>query len=162
MRAVVLGVVLGVLFGALVGCGVAPGGATSAGDVPVPPDPACLADEYAYFGETTMAALGVSRPSGRPPPDANRIGTIWITADRRFNEGEPTGMAEGRMLCIEFREDGGEISAMTNFPVVDSWQPPDSRESPELAAPVAWQLLVVWLGVGLLVGASLIAFRKRG
>ena len=58
---------LGFLLGALVGCGVAPDGATSAGNIPAPPDPACVADEYAYFGETTMAALGVSRPSGRPP-----------------------------------------------------------------------------------------------
>ena len=135
--------------------------ATSAGDIPAPPDPACVADEYAYFGETTMAALGVSRPSGRPPRDANRVGTIWITADRRFNEGEPAGMAEGRMLCIEFRDDDGEIGLITNFPVVDSWQPPDSRESAGLAAPVAWQLLAVGLGVVLLVAASLVAFRQR-
>jgi hypothetical protein len=154
-------VLLGVLLGTLVGCGGAPGGAISAVDVPVPPDPVCVADEYAYFGETTMAALGVSRPSGRPPFGADRVGTIWITADRRFNEGEPAGMAEGRMLCIEFHDDGGDISLMTNFPVVDSWQPPGSRESPELASSVASQVLVVGLGVVLLVAASLIAFRPR-
>ncbi len=41
------------------------------------------------------------------------------------------------MLCIEFGDDGGEISAMTNFPVVDSWQPPGSPAIPELAGPVA-------------------------
>ena len=79
---------LGTLVAALAACAIAPSGPLDAADVPVPPDPACVADEYAYFGETTMAALGVSRPSGRPPPDANRLGTIWITADRRFNEGE--------------------------------------------------------------------------
>ena len=122
-----------------------------------------MADEYAYFGETTMAALGVSRPSGRPPPDANRIGTIWITADRRFNEGEPTGMAEGRMLCIEFREDGGEIKDKRDDQLSGRRLVAASRlaRQPRLAAPVAWQLLMVGLGVGLLVAASLIAFRKR-
>lgn len=65
------------------------------------------------------------------------------------------------MLCIEFGDDGGEISAMTNFPVVDTWQPPGSRESLELTAPVAWQLLLVGIGVGLLAATSLIAFRER-
>jgi hypothetical protein len=152
--------VLGVLLGVLVGCGVAPGVRIGAADVPTPPFPECVADEYAYFGETTMAALGVSRPSGRPPPDPNRLGMIWVTADRRFNEGEPSGMAEGRMLCIEFRDDGGEISAMTNFPVVDSWQPPGSPERIELAAADPWQLLLVGLGVVLLMAASFIAFRE--
>ena len=32
------------------------------------------------------------------------------------------------MLCIEFGDDGGEIGLMTNFPVVDSWQPPGSPQ----------------------------------
>ena len=67
--------------------------------------------KYAYVGESTMAALGVSRPSGRPPPDADRVGMIWVTADRRLNEGEPGGPVVARMLCIEFPDDGGEISA---------------------------------------------------
>jgi hypothetical protein len=157
MRAVLFGVLVGVL----VGCSVAPGVGIGAADVPVPPFPECVAGEYAYVGETTMAALGVSRPSGRPPPDVNRVGMIWVTADRRPNAGEPGGPVEARMLCIEFRDDGGEISAMTNFPVVDSWEPPGSRESPALAAPVAWQLLLVGLGVVLLVATSLVAFRQR-
>ena len=157
MRAGLLAAVLGVL----VGCSFTPASPINAADVPVPPDPQCVADEYAYFGETTMAALGVSRPSGRPPPDANRVGTIWITADRRFNEGEPPGMAEGRMLCIEFPDDGGQIGAMTNFPVVDSWRPPDSVEGIEVAAPAPAQLLLVGLGALLLIAASLIAFRER-
>ena len=152
---------LGTLVAALAACAIAPSGPLDAADVPVPPDPACVADEYAYFGETTMAALGVSRPSGRPPPDANRIGTIWITADRRFNEGEPAGMAEGRMLCIEFGDDGGEIGLMTNFPVVDSWQPPGSPQGNQVAAAVPWQqLLPLGLAVVLLIAVSLIAFRR--
>jgi len=157
MRAVLLVVLVGVL----VGCDVAPGGRIDAADVPVPPDPECVAEEYDYAGETTMAALGVSRPSGRPPPDADRVGMIWVTADRRPNEGEPGGPVVARMLCIEFPDDGGEISAMTNFPVVDSWQPPGSLESPELAAAAGWQLLLVGLGALLLLAASLIAFRER-
>jgi hypothetical protein len=158
MRASLLAAFLGVL----VGCSFTPGPPIDAADVPAPPDAQCVADEYAYFGETTMAKLGVSRPSGRPPPDANRVGTIWITADRRFNEGEPPGMAEGRMLCIEFPDDGGgEISLMTNFPVVDSWRPPGSVEGIAVAAPVPVQLLLVGLGAVLLIAASLIAFRER-
>jgi hypothetical protein len=150
-----------ILLHALVGCAVAPGGRIAAADVPEPPFPECVADEYAYFGETTMAALGVSRPSGRPPPDADRVGMIWVTADRRPNEGEPGGPVVARMLCIDFAEDGGEIDAMTNFPVVDAWQPPGSIQGPELAAPLAWQPLLAGLGVLLLVAASLLAFRQR-
>jgi len=141
---------------------VTPSSAIPAADVPVPPDPDCVADEYAYFGTTTLAALGVTRPSGRPPPQPNHAGTIWITADRRFNEGEPVGMAEGRMLCIEFEDAGaGGISLMTNFPVVDSWQPPGSasRTEPDLGLP--WRAMVAVLAAAVLVGTSLVAFRSR-
>lgn len=152
--------VLLVLLGALAACAIAPGVGIDAADVPVPPDPECVADEYAFVGETTMAALGVSRPSGRPPPDADRVGMIWITADRRPNEGEPGGPVVARMLCIEFSAGGGQISAMTNFPVVDSWRPPGSRDSNEFAMAVPWQVLPVGLGVILLIAASLIAFRR--
>ena len=149
---------LGALAGVLVGC--APG-TINAADVPAPPFPECVADEYAYVGRTTMAELGVSRPSGRPPPDANRVGMIWITADRRLNGGEPGGPVVARMLCIEFGDDGGDISAMTDFPVVDSWQPPGSVGLPAVAAPS--QLLPVGLGAliaVLLIAASLVAFRR--
>ena len=154
-------VLLGVLLGGLVGCSLAPGVRTGAADVPVPPFPECVADEYAYVGETTMSALGVSRPSGRPPPDINRIGMIWVTADRRPNEGEPGGPVVARMLCIEFSDDGGEIGAMTNFPVVDSWQPPGSPEIPARAAALPWQLLLIGFVAVLLTATSLIAFRQR-
>ena len=106
---------LGILVAALASCASAPGGRIDAADVPVPPFPECVADEYAYVGESTMAALGVSRPSGRAPPDADRVGMIWVTADQRPNEGEPGGPVVARMLCIEFPDDGGEIGAMTNF-----------------------------------------------
>lgn len=153
---------LAALLGALVGCSFTSGSAISAADVPVPHDSQCVADEYAYFGETTMAALGVSRPSGRPPPDANRVGTIWITADRRFNEGEPPGMAEGRMLCIEFHDGGDGISAMSDFPVVDSWRPPGSVEGIAVSGPVPVQVLLLVLGAVLLIAASFVAFRERG
>lgn len=149
------------LLGVFVGCGFAPGSHFRAADVPVPPFPECVADEYAFVGETTMAALGVSRPSGVPPPDANRVGMVWVTADRRPNEGEPGGPVVARMLCIEFRDDGGEIGAMSNFPVVDSWEAPGSRPSPVFAAPGAWPLLLIGVGVVLLVAASLIALRQR-
>ena len=152
---------LGVLVGGLVSCSLAPGVTFDAADVPVPPFPECVAEEYAYVGETTMAALSVSRPSGRPPPDPNRIGMIWVTADRRPNEGEPGGPVVARMLCIEFRDDGGEISAMTNFPVVDAWQPPGSPEGPASAPPLPWQLLLIGFVAVLLAATSLIAFRQR-
>ncbi|MGH9174627.1 MAG: hypothetical protein ACRD1H_09725 [Vicinamibacterales bacterium] len=152
----------GAIISVVVGCGVVPGVGIDAADVPVPPFPECVADRYAYFGETTMAALGVSRPSGRPPPDANRVGTIWITADRRFNEGEPLGMAEGRMLCVEFPDGGANaISAMTNFPVVDSWQPPGAALDGRLAGGFPWQLVLAGLGAVVLLGASFLAFRQR-
>ena len=141
---------------------MAPSSPIPAADVPVPPDPDCVADEYAYFGETSMAALGVTRPSGRPPPEPNRVGTIWITADRRFNEGEPVGMAEGRMLCIEFEDTGaGETSGMTNFPVVDSWQPPGSTGSTEPNLALPWQVMVAVVGAAVLVGTSVVVFRSR-
>jgi hypothetical protein len=147
---------------ALAGCAASATGAISARDVPVPPDPDCVAEQYAYFGESSIAALGVTRPSGRPPPDPSRVGTIWITADRRVNAGEPVGMAEGRMLCIEYPNAGaGETSLMTNFPVVDSWQPPGLAQRIEQVAGVPWPVLPVAVGVSLLIAASFIAFRGR-
>jgi hypothetical protein len=152
---------LSILVGALAACSIGPGGRIDAADEPVPPFPECVADEYAFVGETTMAALGVSRPSGRPPPDADRVGMIWVTADRRFNEGEPVGMAEGRMLCIEFPDDGGEISAMTNFPVVDSWQPPGAADTTQPGVGVPWQVLPAALGAAVLIATSIVAFRSR-
>ena len=151
---------LGILVVALASCAIAPGVRIDAADVPVPPFPECVADQYDYVGETTMAALGVSRPSGRPPPDANRVGMIWVTADRRPNEGEPGGPVVARMLCIEFPDDGGNISAMTNFPVVDSWRPPGSLDGNDLTAAAPWRLLPVALGVVFLIAVSLIAFRR--
>jgi hypothetical protein len=101
--------------------------------------PRVVADEYVYFGESSMAALGVSRPSGRPPPEPNRVGTILDHGRPPDQEGEPAGMAEGRMLCNEFSDDAGqgEIRAMTNFPVVDTWQPPGSAARTEPAHPSA-------------------------
>lgn len=143
----------GVLLGILAGCGVVQEFPIEAADVPEPPFPDCVAEEYAYFGETTLAALGVSRPSGRPPPNANRVGLVWITADRRLNRGEPEGADFGRMLCVEFA-DG---SAMTDFPVVDAWEPPGSSQR-NMTMP--WQLLPVALGVALLIATSIVVFRR--
>jgi hypothetical protein len=152
---------LGTLVVALAGCALAPSVLIDAADAPVPPFPECVADQYAFVGETTMSALGVSRPSGRPPPDPNRVGMIWITADRRPNEGEPGGQVLARMLCIEFQDDGGQISAMTNFPVVDSWEPPGSSQGNQVAGALpSQQLVAVGLAVLLLIVVSLVAFRR--
>ena len=158
MRALLFGAIIC----ALVGCGLVPGAAIDAADVPVPPFPECAADSYAYYGVTTLAALGVTRPSGRPPPNADSVGTIWVTADRRFNEGEPPGMAEGRMLCAEWPDAGPNgIAAMTNFPVVDSWQPPGAGQNLPSAGGVPWQLVLAGLGVGVLLVASVLVFRHQ-
>ena len=159
---------LGVLLvGALAACGVGPDLGMAAADVPVAPFQECAADEYAYAGETTLAALGISAPPGRSLPHTNRVGVIWITADRRPVGGEPGGPVEARMLCVAFSDDGGEIEAIgeidaiVGFPVDDAWQPPGSREGADPVAPVTWQLLLVGLAAMLLAAGSLIAFRQR-
>ena len=123
-----------------------------------PPFEECQADAFAFVGETSLAAIGLAELTGGP--DANRIGSVWVTAG-------PAGLGvfpgpeappPGRMLCIEW-PDGSGMS--TN--VDDAWQPPgidaaagDAEGSS--AVPVGPMAAVI--AAVLLVVISYLAFRR--
>jgi len=141
------------------GCGVIPGvlpGDGGAVESPPAPFPECEAERYAFIGQSSMAALGLNEFG----QDANRTGTIWVTADRVAVDvgpappGAPPLVQEpSRMVCAEW-PDGSGMSG----PVPDDWQPPVADAAPAAEAfPLAPVLGVVLLAV--LIGASFLAFR---
>jgi hypothetical protein len=80
---------------------------------------------------------------------------IWVTRDPvTFDAAAPGG---SRMLCFEF-DDG---SGGTEWPINAAWQPPGAAAAPSIAvdATFPW-LLVVVVGV-LVVGGTVLAFRRR-
>jgi hypothetical protein len=102
------------------GCSAIPGFGGGGVAGPDPPFAECTQDEYAFVGETSLAAIGLDLGGG---PDDERIGQIWVTADPVDPAvwGAPPGPGAplGRAVCIEFA-DGSGMS--TTIP--DDWQPP--------------------------------------
>ena len=116
--------------------------------------PGCdQAQEFAFVGETTLAALGLDQFEG---PDSGRIGTIWVTADKVEMGAPPEPLAEpARMVCVEWA-DGSGMTA----PLPDNWQLPVSAEpAPSTSLPVAPVVLAVV--VASFVGVSFLAFRRE-
>jgi len=116
--------------------------------------PGCdQAQEFAFIGETTLAALGLGQFEG---PDRGRIGTIWVTADEVEMGAAPDPLVEPtRVVCVEW-PDGSGITA----PLPDNWQLPVSAEPPaSTSLPVAPLILAVVVAV--IVGVSFLAFRRE-
>jgi len=124
---------------------------------PTPPDFAGCAGvtRFAFAGETTLAALGLSQSD---PAEGNRIGTIWVTTDKVDLQGGPVpaGIARlplSRAVCVQW-PDGSGMSG----PVDDGGQPPAGvTASSGIPAP----LIALVVGVLLLGGASYLAFRRK-
>jgi hypothetical protein len=111
---------------------------------------------FAFVGETTLAALGLGGGGG---PDDNRVGMIWVTADRVDLEGPATRPAEvapvalSRAVCVQWADGSGMAG-----PVDDSWRPPAGVSSSSNGVPTP--LIVLGAGALLLIVGSYFAFRS--
>jgi hypothetical protein len=119
------------------------------------PPPECRAESYAFAGRGTLAELGLVGQSQAELPGPNQPARIWVTRDPvPFDAAAPGG---SRMLCFEF-DDG---SGGTEWPVNAAWQPPGAAADFSIAVNPA----IPWLSVAvvsvLVVGGTLLAFRRR-
>lgn len=158
-RDLFLGTVLGMLLG---GCATwidsgipaanAPPAAAGAGG--------CAAKSYDFVGEGTLAGLGLDVVTPVPPPDPDRPARIWVTHDLQpFDAGEPGGPVEmTRMLCFEFADGTGG----SEWPVDASWRPPGADEVETQEVSFAPAVLLVAAVVLLVIGLSVVAFRRGG
>ncbi len=133
------------------------------GDLAGPPPPGfggmpCAGvTRFAFGGETTLAALGL----GLAGPDDNRVGMIWVTADRVDLEGpvkRPAGVAPpapalSRAVCVQWADGSGMAG-----PVDDNWRPPPGVSSSGNGIPIP--LAVLGAGTLLLIVGSYFAFRS--
>ena len=141
-------------------CAIAPSAGVAGPDAPFPE---CQADRYAFVGETTLAALGVDTFGG---PDANRVGSVWITAEEVAVDmgpapvpgGDPVIQEPSRMVCVEFA-DGSGMSG----PIDDDWQPPSGPQAALNGTGASFPPapLIVVIVVAILAGASVLAFRRE-
>jgi hypothetical protein len=126
---------------------------------PAPPGgggmPCATATRFAFAGETTLAALGLGEADAA---ESNRVGMIWVTADRVDLGGpQPAGVPTQpltRMVCVQWPDGSGMAG-----PVDESWQPPAGAMGANQGIPTPLVALVV--GAVLLGGASYFAFRRR-
>jgi hypothetical protein len=146
---------------------------------PIPVDvamfPECqVAAEFAFSGEATLAALGLGELAGGP--DATRPGMIWITAEpvvmpmpepavMPVPAGGGKGFAEmpaQRMICVQW-PDGSGMSTT----VPDDWQLPSdigdvaTTSATGSAEPLNLGPVAVLVAIAVLIGASLVAFRRE-
>ena len=131
------------------------------------PFPECQTAELAFAGESTLAAVGLADFAGGP--DANKVGMIWITAgpvaiDQPMPIGGGKGgvAASGRWVCVQWPDGSGMAG---NIP--DDWVPPASltggattSDEGVTAPPIGVLALVV--GAAVLIGVSVVAFRREG
>jgi hypothetical protein len=129
--------------------------------------PECQGVELAFEGETTLGALGLDEFAGGP--EASKVGLIWITAEPVALDMGPMPVGKGdvppaqRMVCVQWPDGSGMMG-----PVDNAWQPPSLLDGGDGAAltsegpgpPLGLVALVV--GAAVLVGVSVLAFRREG
>ena len=145
----------------VIGVGVAEPG------VAAMPFPECQTAELAFAGESTLAAVGLAEFAGGP--DANKVGMIWITAGpvaidqpMPIGEGKGAPAPAGRWVCVQWPDGSGMAG---NIP--DDWAPPASltgatttADEGVTAPPIGVLALVI--GAAVLIGVSVLAFRREG
>ena len=130
------------------------------------PFPECQTAELAFAGESTLAAVGLADFAGGP--DANKVGMIWITAGPvAIDQPMPIGEGKGgpapsaRWVCVQWPDGSGMAG---NIP--DDWVPPASltgavtSDEGVTAPPIG--LLALVIGAAVLIGVSVLAFRREG
>lgn len=128
-------------------------------DAPRPDMIGCdQAAEFAFVGETSLAALGLDEFGG---PESGRIGMIWVTADRVSMEPPGARPANAgpemlsRVVCVQWPDGSGMAG-----PIDDRWQAPAAPAATGGVGIPAGVLAVVG-GLVLLVAASFLAFRRE-
>ena len=108
--------------------------------------------EFAYVGETSLAALGLADDAGVMGGDAERVGSVWFSPDG----GDPA--AQSRLVCIQY--DDGSVMVTG---VDSSWQPPGAPSAPGdgSAAGVPMPIILVGGGAVVIIGFSIVAFRRE-
>lgn len=139
-----------------VACGFGAGGnASTVG----PPDWPCDAtDEFAFTGQTSLAAIGLNDFGG---PDAARVGTIWVTAGPVSMEPPDIPAAQrgppARVVCVRWRDGSG-----LGGPIDDAWQPPGGLlSSTDGSVGLPLTLLALAGAAAVVVAVSVLAFRER-
>ena len=117
------------------------------------PFPECQTDAFAFTGEMSLAAIGLDQIAGLQ--EANRVGTIWVTAGPVALPGPNGGveMSPGRVLCVEWPDGSGMATTID-----DAWQPP-GVELAQVVEP-AWPLIGIGAVILVLVAGSFVAFRR--
>jgi hypothetical protein len=144
--------------------GPAGGGAPALGGAAAPGDPApfpeCQTDQYAFAGVSTLSALGMNEFG----PDSSKSGMIWITANPVAQPGMvPMGGVPpppSRMVCVQWQDGSGMAG-----PVPDDWEMPQGvgvtvAGAGAEAGGVPLAMLALLAGAILLVGVSVVAFRR--
>ncbi len=139
-----------------IGSGCSPAQMESADVPPAPPE--CAADQYLFAGRSTMRSLGLVGRSRAPLPEPDRPAMIWVTADLLPFDAGPEGREPEmtRMLCFTF-DDG---SGGSGWPVDEAWLPPNALGAADEGTPLG-MLLLIALGTVVVVGVSLVGFRRR-
>lgn len=152
VRALLLPSVLAVLAGCAAILEPARDAAPDAGN---PTMPECRAESYAFAGRGTLAGLGLVGQSKAELPEPNRPAMIWVTRDPvPFDAAEPGG---SRMLCFEFDDGTGG----SEWPISAAWQPPGAVADIPIAPNPTIPLLLVAVVSVLVVGGTVLAFRRR-
>jgi len=99
-------------------------------------------EPYVFAGRSSLAALGLADLGG---PNANRIGTVWIT------EGAAP------VLCVEW-EDGSGMVTILDEPFRPPLAQPGAGSAPH-PSPVAFGAIGLILAISIVV--SYLAFRRR-
>lgn len=116
-------------------------------------------ETFLFSGETSLAALGLGDEFGMGP-DAQRIGTVLVTAEPVNMMGPgplPAGVeAEfDRMVCVQWPDGSGMAG-----PVPDGWEPPSAVNLDAAAdAGPPYVLIGLIAAVAVIAGVSYLAFR---
>jgi hypothetical protein len=148
-----------IVVGVLAGCGAGIGagfGPIDQAEAPAVPFPECAAETFAFVGETSLAALGLGEMS---PPEAGRVGSIWVTAGPVDPEAlGPAGgpqVVASRWICVEW-EDGSGMAG----PVDDGWQPPGAFTAGTTTDGPPIGPIVLVVGAVVIGAVSYVAFRR--
>jgi hypothetical protein len=141
------------------------------GAVPgVVPFPECQTGDYAFTGESTLAAIGLAELMAGP--EARRVGMIWVTASPvAIDVAQPVPAGGGkvpvevpasRMVCVQWPDGGMSAS------VPDDWVlPADLADAAgagtpaESAGPLPLGTLALVVGAVVLIVVSVVAFRRE-